>query len=93
MDINGPIKIANIIVPIPTVPPKSHPNITTVVSIINLTKLIGLLKFSETPFINPSLVPGPKFVVKYKPLPSPTKNIPKKRYKIEIKNEEVSGIK
>ena len=42
-DINGPIKTANIIVPKPKVPPKSQPKKTTVNSMLNLIKLIGLL--------------------------------------------------
>ena len=35
--------IAKIIVPIPKVPPKIHPRKTTKNSMLNLTKLIGLL--------------------------------------------------
>ena len=34
---------ANNIVPRPTVPPSSHPRITTINSINNLTKVIGFL--------------------------------------------------
>ena len=42
-DINGPIKIAKIIVPRPKVPPKSQPKKTTKNSMLKRMRLIGFL--------------------------------------------------
>jgi len=64
METKGPIKTANMMVPIPRVPPKIHPTNTTKNSIVNLTRLIGLPYFFDIPVIRPSLVPGPRLAIK-----------------------------
>ena len=74
---NGPINTAKTIVPKPKVPPKIHPTNTTENSIVSLIRLIGLEYFFDIPVIRPSLVPGPRLVIKYMPLPKPTKKVPK----------------
>ena len=51
-------------VPIPTVPPKYHPILTTVISKKALTAAIGKFVFLCIPVIRPSLGPGPKLATK-----------------------------
>ena len=58
------MKTAKMIVPIPKVPPNNQPTKTTKNSILNLTKLIGLLYFLDTPVISPSLAPGARLAIK-----------------------------
>ena len=60
----GPTPNANNKVPMPTVPPRYQPVITTVISRKALTKAIGKLVFFCRPVISPSLGPGPKFAIK-----------------------------
>ena len=67
----GPIPNANNKVPIPTVPPRYQPIETTDISKKARTDAIGRLVFLWSPVINPSLGPGPKFAIKYIPLPNP----------------------
>ena len=52
---------ANNKVPIPTVPPKYHPIVTTEISNVALTTAIGKLVNFYNPIISPSLGPAPKF--------------------------------
>ena len=65
----GPIPNANNKVPIPTVPPKYQPIETTDISKKALTDAMGKLVFSEALSLSPSLGPGPKFAIRYIPLP------------------------
>ena len=58
--------------PKPTVPPKYQPDITAEISKVARIKAIGSCVFFVRPVINPSLGPGPKFAIKYMPLPKPT---------------------
>ncbi len=60
----GPTPNANNNVPMPTVPPKYQPVITTEISRKALTKAIEKLVFFCKPVISPSLGPGPKFAIK-----------------------------
>ena len=55
---------ANNKVPIPTVPPKYHPILTTEISNVPLTTAIGKLVNYCNPIISPSLGPAPKFDTK-----------------------------
>merc|ERR1711965_22594 len=73
----GPIPKTNRIVPIPTTPPRSHPEITAKSSIIVL--IAGSEEFVCfcRPIMRPSLGPGPKLLHRYIPLPRPTTRIPK----------------
>ena len=68
---------ANINVPRPSVPPNNQPKNTTVISIAVRTRATGRLVTRCKPVIRPSLGPGPRFAIKYRPLPKPTSNIPK----------------
>ena len=55
---------ANNKVPIPTVPPKYQPILTTEISKVALTTAIGKFVFFCKPIIKPSLGPAPKFETK-----------------------------
>ena len=55
---------ANNNVPIPTVPPKYHPTLTTEISNVALTVAIGKLVNYCKPIISPSLGPAPKLETK-----------------------------
>ena len=72
----GPIPKANKRVPTPKVPPKYQPTEATVISMKVLTAVMGNLVFLWRPVIKPSLGPGPRLAIKYKPLPNPTNSIP-----------------
>ena len=63
-DTKGPIPKANIIVPMPTTPPKYHPTNTELISIIARIKEIGRFVFFCNPVIKPSLDPGPRLAIK-----------------------------
>ena len=67
-----PIPKANNIVPIPIVPPKYQPTLTTEISKVALTAAIGEFVSFCYPTIKPSLGPAPKFATKYIPPPIPT---------------------
>ena len=60
----GPIPKANIKVPIPAVPPRVQPKITTVISIHALTSAMGAPVFFCKPVISPSLGPAPRFAIR-----------------------------
>ena len=60
----GPIPKAKISVPIPTVPPKYQPIITTVISKKALTKAIGKFVVFVSPVIKPPRGPGPRLATK-----------------------------
>ena len=56
---------------------------------------MGRFVFLVNPVIKPSLGPGPKFAVRYKPLPRPTKNTPKiaiKYWEIRLLGEPIKWI-
>ena len=72
----GPIPKANIMVPIPTIPPRFHPIKITVISIPLLTHAIGKFVNFCNPVINPSLGPGPKLAIRYNAPPKPVTKTP-----------------
>jgi hypothetical protein len=80
--IDCPINVANMSVPRPTVPPKSHPAINTVPSMPKRTLPIRIPDLLWRAVINPSRGPGPRPQVIYKLEPIPTIEIPTKQYRI-----------
>ena len=63
-DTKGPIPSTNTIVPIPTTPPKYHPPITALISIIVRIKAIGKIVIFCNTVINPSIGQGPRLAIK-----------------------------
>ncbi len=63
-------------VPTQKVPPRSQPKARTLASMAALTLLIGTPDIFCNPVIQPSLGPGPRFAVRYRPLPIPISKTP-----------------
>ena len=75
-EIDGPTKNANSNVPIPTVPPRNQPEMTTNISIVLRTIEKGKLVTLVSPVISPSLAPGPRLALRYRAAPKPTIRTP-----------------